>query len=224
MNNKIDIITKIIDTNLKNHNNKNIFDLIANDINNLVDNKIAHTMKDIKDKNNCKKEKGDLWESFCYLYLLHVLNHDFIWFYKDFPLSMKQTFHLTKNDFGIDLISIKDGKYYAIQCKFKKPQTKVQTISWRSLATFYAIITKTGPWEKNIIMTNVNSCKHIGQKTKKDLSLCIGTFRSTTHFEWLKIVNHPNTTNNVNHPNTTNNVNQFIRESRLKYFEKNIII
>ena len=81
-----------------------------------------------------------------------------------------------------------DNYYYAIQCKFKKPMSKVQVISWRSLSTFYAIVTKTGPWEKHIIMTNVNGCKHIGKKQVKDQSICIGTFRNTNYFDWLKII------------------------------------
>lgn len=215
MNEKINIIKKIIDTNLKNNKDKNLFDLIANDINNIVDNKIAHNITELKDKNNFKKEKGDLWEAFCFLYLLHILQHDYVWFYKDVPPQMKEKLNLTKNDFGIDLISIKDGKYYAIQCKFKKPLTKVQIISWRSLSTFYAIVTKTGPWEKHIIMTNVNSCKHIGEKTKQDLSLCIGTFRHTPHFDWLKITS----TNKIN-PEPDNK--ESIRELRLKYFDRDV--
>ncbi len=38
--------------------------------------------------------------------LLNVLNYDFVWFYKDISIQMKDKFNLPKNDFGIDLISI----------------------------------------------------------------------------------------------------------------------
>ena len=186
MEEKIKIIQNLVKTKI--NYDGNIFDSIAIDINNLVDNKVAHNIQEIKNKNNCKREKGDLWEAFCFLYLKYILNHDEVWLYKDIPIDLKEKFNLTKNDFGIDIISKKNNNYYAIQCKFKKPMTKVQIISWRSLSTFYAIVTKTGPWEKHIIMTNVNGCKHIGKKQVKDQSICIGTFRNTNHFDWLKII------------------------------------
>ena len=38
-------------------------------------------------------------------------------------------------------------------------------------------------------MTNVNGCKHIGQKSDKDWSICIGSFRNINHFDWLNIIN-----------------------------------
>lgn len=38
-------------------------------------------------------------------------------------------------------------------------------------------------------MTNVNGCKHIGQKSDKDWSICIRTFRNINHFDWLNIIN-----------------------------------
>lgn len=36
-------------------------------------------------------------------------------------------------------------------------------------------------------MTNVNGCKHIGEKGEKDWSICLGTFRNIDHFSWLKL-------------------------------------
>jgi hypothetical protein len=49
------------------------------------------------------------------------------------------------------------------------------------------MVSKSGPWVKHITMTNVNGCRHIGEKTEKDWSICIGTFRKIDHFAWLKI-------------------------------------
>ena len=218
MEEKIKIIQNLVKTKI--NYDKNIFDLIANDINNLVDNKVAHNIKEIKNKNNAKREKDDLWEAFCFLYLKFILNHNEVWLYKDIPIDLKEKFSLTKNDFGIDIISKKNDRYYAIQCKFKKPMTKVQIISWRSLSTFYAIVTKTGPWEKHIIMTNVNGCKHIGKKQMKDQSICIGTFRNTKYFDWLKIIGE----NVVEEKGEGENVigkkkEETIRDLRLKYYD-----
>ena len=46
---------------------------------------------------------------------------------------------------------------------------------------------KSGPWVKHITMTNVNGCRHIGEKTEKDWSICLGTFRGIKHFDWLRL-------------------------------------
>jgi hypothetical protein len=179
------IIQDFVTKNIQTHENK--FDCLMNEIEKHIEGAVAHNMVELKEKANNKKKKGDLFECFCFLYLQHVLNHDQVWFYKDFPKELKDQFHLTKNDYGIDLLSKKDNHYYAIQCKYKKPQDKIQIVSWRSLSTFYAIVVKTGPWLKHITMTNVNGCKHIGEKGEKDWSICLGTFRNIDHFTWLKI-------------------------------------
>lgn len=178
----IDFIAKHIDVN-----NKNKFDLLMQDIENYIEGETAHNMAQLKETANNKRKKGDLFECFCYLYLQKVLEHDEVWFYKDFPKELKNQFHLPKNDFGIDIISKKGSGYYAIQCKYRKPKDKTQVISWKSLSTFYAMVVKSGPWIKHITMTNVNGCRHIGEKTEKDWSICIGTFRNINHFDWLKI-------------------------------------
>jgi hypothetical protein len=207
---KIKIIQEIISKNQINN-----FDSFIIEIEKYIDGTKAHNMTELKEKANDKKKKGDLFESFCYLYLEKILNHDQVWFYKEFPKELKEQFHLTKNDYGIDLLSKKDNNYYAIQCKYKKPKDKVQCIPWRSLSTFYAIVVKTGPWLKHITMTNVNSCKHIGEKTDKDWSICIGTFRNIDHFQWLQIGNFVNEVVSVEQSDK-----EFLREQRLKYFSK----
>jgi len=180
--NIIDLISKNIDTT------DNKFDILMKNIESYVEGVSASNMAELKEKTKNKKKKGDLFESFCFLYLHKILEHDSVWFYKDFPVELKSQFHLTKNDYGIDLISKKGNGYYAIQCKYRKPQDKVQVISWNSLSTFYAMVSKSGPWVKHITMTNVNGCRHIGEKTDKDWSICIGTFRGIKHFEWLKMI------------------------------------
>jgi hypothetical protein len=171
----------------KNINKPNIFDEIILDIHNYNNTLNAYNMKDLKIKLNDKKIKGDLWEAFCYLYLKNILEHNDVWLYNDIPENVKNDLHLTKKDFGIDIVSKKNNDYFAIQCKYKKPSEKTQIVSWRALSTFYGIVTKTGPWKKHIIMTNVNGCAHIGKKTEFDKSICIKTFQSIKYFEWLKM-------------------------------------
>jgi hypothetical protein len=58
MEEKIKIIQNLVKTKI--NYDGNIFDSIAIDINNLVDNKVAHNIQEIKNKNNYKREKGDL--------------------------------------------------------------------------------------------------------------------------------------------------------------------
>jgi len=210
----IDLITKHIDVT-----NKNRFDLLMQDIENYIEGGTAHNMAQLKEIANNKKKKGDLFECFCYLYLQKVLEHDEVWFYKDFPNDLKDMFQLPKNDFGIDIISKKGDGYYAIQCKYRKPQDKIQVISWKSLSTFYAMVLKSGPWKKHITMTNVNGCRHIGEKTEKDWSICIGTFRNINHFDWLKIcgVSPTVTTSTVIETRLDKDT---LRNARLAYFTK----
>jgi len=210
-------IRELIIKNIQTDNNK--FDCLMQEIENYIEGGTAHNMTELKEKANNKKKKGDLFEAFCFLYLEIVLNHEQVWFYKDFPKELKDQFHLTKNDYGIDLLSKKGGHYYAIQCKYKKPQDKVQIISWRALSTFYAIVVKTGPWLKHITMTNVNGCKHIGEKTEKDWSICIGTFRKIDHFMWLKMSNIEESETVIENKIITDK--EIMRNKRVAYFSSN---
>jgi hypothetical protein len=182
-------------------------------------------MAELKEKANDKKKKGDLFEAFCYLYIQNVLKHDEVWFYKDFPIELKDKFDLTKNDFGIDLLSKKGDDYYAIQCKYRKPQEKIQTISWKSLSTFYAIVVKTGPWVKHITMTNTNGCRHIGKKGEKDWSICLGSFRKIDHFAWLEmkgvLADAPPIQDSIIEETKILSDKDILRSKRLAYYDKN---
>lgn len=119
----------------------------------------------------------------------HILEHDQVWLCDDVPEEIRKKFNLTKKDYGIDIISIKGDDYFATQCKYKKPTNKTQLISWRSLSTFYAYVAKVNGFTKHIVMTNVNGCKNIGDKTDKDLTIAYGTFKNIEHFNWIKMSN-----------------------------------
>lgn len=213
---KIKIIVEMISKNIDTNDNK--FDILMKNIESYVEGTTASNMSELKEKTKNKKKKGDLFESFCFLYLHKILQHDSVWFYKDFPGELKTKFHLTKNDYGIDLISKKGDGYYAIQCKYRKPRDKVEIISWKSLSTFYAMVSKSGPWVKHITMTNVNGCRHIGEKTDKDWSICIGTFRGIKHFEWLKMIDSESEPSLCPPPPTeTMNKNE-LRNKRLEFY------
>jgi Restriction endonuclease len=207
------LISKII-----NIQDKNMFDCLMQEFENYIEDGVAHNICEIKEKANNKKKKGDLFEAFCFLYIENVLKHDEVWFYKDFPIELKNKFDLTKNDYGIDLLSKRGENYYAIQCKYRKPQEKIQTIPWKSLSTFYAIVVKTGPWLKHITMTNTNGCRHIGKKTDKDWSICLGTFRKIGHFSWLKIIDSPQENSIVSPAEKEEDKKELLRQKRLAYY------
>lgn len=77
------------------------------------------------------------------------------------------------------------------------------------------MVVKSGPWIKHITMTNVNGCRHIGEKTDKDWSICIGTFRNMNHFDWLKICGATTKPPTINYQLDKDT----LRNARLAYFQ-----
>lgn len=147
----------------------------------------AHNFTELKTREN-KKLRGDIFEEFCVLYLKYVKKYDNAWRLEDVPDDILEKLSLKRKDMGIDLIvennrntllCTKDsGNYSAVQCKYKKPLGyKKTSITWKALSTFYALCMRSGPWDKYIVMTNCDYARHVGKKTEKDLSICIGTFR-----------------------------------------------
>ena len=78
------------------------------------------------------KQKGDRFEVFTKLCLeIHPtyktqLKH--VWLLKNVPAKVHEYLNLPGPDEGIDLVAkTKDGKYWAIQCKYKSDETKSLT-------------------------------------------------------------------------------------------------
>jgi len=88
-----------------------------------------------------KKEKGDLFELFTYYLFKHDprLNNGLqkIWLFNDIPKNVLKELGLPSTDKGIDLLAVINGKYYAIQCKFRQDPNKI--ISWGELSTFFGL-------------------------------------------------------------------------------------
>lgn len=148
----------------------------------------AHTFTELRTRDN-KKIRGDVFEDFCVLYLKHVRGYPTVWRLADVPSDVLETLSLKRQDFGIDILCERDGKYTAVQCKYKKHTGyKSKTIvTWKQLSTFYALCMRTGPWEKFIVMTNCDYVRHMGKKTPKDLSICLKTFRNITKDQWFRM-------------------------------------
>lgn len=148
----------------------------------------AHTFTEMRTRDN-KKIRGDIFEDFCVLYLKHVRGYDNVWRLEDVPDAVLGGLGLKRPDMGIDILAEKGGRYSAIQCKYKKhtgykPKT---IVTWKQLSTFYALVLRTGPWEKYVVMTNCHYVRHMGKKTPKDVSICLKTFQNTTKEEWVRM-------------------------------------
>jgi hypothetical protein len=147
----------------------------------------AHTFTEMRTRDN-KKIRGDIFEDFCVLYLKYVKKFDNAWRLEDVPDDILEKLSLKRKDMGIDLIVENKGIYSAVQCKYKKQLGyKKTSITWKALSTFYALCMRSGPWDKYIVMTNCDYARHVGKKTDKDLSICIGTFRKITKDDWIKM-------------------------------------
>ncbi len=178
--------------------------------------KPAHSMVDLRTRDN-KKIRGDIFEDFCVLYLLKVKKYTNAWRLSDVPKDILRGLSLAEQDFGIDIIAEKNGRYSAVQCKYKKQVTKTSIVTWKQLSTFYALCLRTGPWEKYIVMTNCKYVRHMGKKTPKDLSICLKTLQNTSKEEWTSMCNLEEHTLSTKVETLTK---EELREKRLKFFVK----
>jgi len=169
----------------------NLFDEFINECAKWYE-KPAHSFTEMRTRAN-KKIRGDIFEDFCALYLLHIKKYEEVWRLEDVPDTILEELALKRRDMGIDIIVKHHNEYYAVQCKYKKhSNARKNSVSWKSLSTFYALCLRTGKqieskreWQKYIVMTNCDFARHEGEKSQKDISMCIGTFRKITKDEWL---------------------------------------
>jgi hypothetical protein len=198
---------------------KNLFDEFINKCAEHYE-KPAHNLVELRTREN-KKIKGDVFEEFCVLYLKHIKKYTNVWLLKDVPDEVLKKVSLKRQDMGIDIIVEHDNNMIAVQCKYKKHENNKKTcVSWTALSTFYALCSTTGPYSKHIVMTNCDYIKHVGKKTEKDLSICIGTFRKITVGEWTLMCN---LNTNITIPETPQINQEEIRNKRLAFFN-NIVL
>lgn len=163
----------------------------------------AHSITELR-MYKTTKSKGDLFEEFCKLYLLHILEYDNVWLLGEVPEEEKRKLKMPfgDKDYGIDIICKKNDIYTAVQCKFKTPKPPVKVLNkkgetkiifpcvgWKELTTFNELCNTTGPWSERIVMTTAKSVRRMGgRKIKGDKSICIGTFKGLTDKELEKII------------------------------------
>jgi predicted helicase len=148
----------------------------------------AHSLTEMRKRDN-KKIRGDIFEEFCVLYLKHVKKYEKVWRLPDVPDEILLKLNMKRRDMGIDIICENEGIFTAVQCKYKKhSNNRKHCVTWKELSTFYALCLKTQiSWEKYVVMTNCEYITHMGQKTEKDQSICIGTFRNISKEDWIKM-------------------------------------
>lgn len=179
---------------LKSYENKaiNIFDEFLQFCQEYFD-KPVHTMAEIKLMRNTKL-KGDIFEYFAVKYLKYCYGTKFdnVWLLKEVPDEILTELKLKRNDMGIDIIcQVKNktktlvAKYYAVQVKYRKKGYRTNNcVSWKQLSTFYGLVNRTGPYEKHIVITNADYVRHIGNKPKKDQSICYKALRNISKEKW----------------------------------------
>jgi len=188
----------------------------------------AHSLTEMRKRDN-KKIRGDIFEEFCVLYLLHVKNYEKVWRLPDVPDEILLKLNMKRRDMGIDIICENAGLYTAVQCKYKKhTSSRKHSVSWKELSTFYALCLRTQiPWDKYIVMTNCEYITHMGKKTEKDQSICIGTFRNISKEEWIKMcgLSGNSMSNDLDVQEPEQNINivstekEKLRALRLAYFD-----
>lgn len=197
----------------------------------------VHSMRELKLQIPKNKNTGNIFEYFCKLYLQQVLQYDKVWLLCEVPDDIRKKLSIGTKDMGIDIIAIKEQDTYAIQCKYRKRIKKKTGINWKDLSTFYALVSKTGPYTCNIIMTNADYISRIGKKQNNELLLSFTKFEQMNIEDWRKFIKKdPKDNTNLSitkiQPKTHNEIiqeyqqsktninerNQFLREQRLKYF------
>ncbi len=220
---------------------KCLFELVAEQIENYSD-KPAHSIYEMKRREN-KTLKGYYWETFCQWYLINVKKYNKVWLWKEIPEEIKLKLNLTmRQDNGIDIVAMRLNKenetYLAVQCKYKHCKTKRSNkVSWKTLSTFVALCSRTGPWEQHLVMTN---CSGVGKwdipRTVKDKTIAFGTFKNMCRQDIYDYLSKPNDNianiNNLssvasdeyvqlNDAKSSDNIQtelESLRQLRLKYF------
>ena len=156
------------------------------------------------------KNVGDLWEDFSCEYLRKI--HDMqVYKLKEVPTDILKFLKMKRQDVGIDLVAVKDDKYIAIQCKYRKT---FKALSWRDVATFDALCMRTGPWHKCIIMTTAHNIKREGITLDKDILWGKKHFSNLSKYDWMRL-------GNFSQGNTCGgSIDHNVNEARVRYFDK----
>ena len=216
---RLDSVIQKLLVNSSSQQTENLFDLFVRICQKFYEEPV-HSIAEMKSREN-KKLRGDLFEEFCCKYLVTCYGLRQAWLLSALPGDIRTKLGLSTRDFGIDIIGVdNEGRYYAVQAKYRKqnPYKEKTGISWKQLATFYALVYRTGPYFQHVVITNVDYVRHIGKKTVKDRSICIGTLRNITRGQWMEMAFGDQGQIMESQPKQTGPTIEELRELRLKKF------
>ena len=125
----------------------------------------CHSLDELR-RTRSTKAVGDLWEHVCVAVLRVRYADEFqrVSLLRDLTDDDLSALGLRRADRGIDALAwFHDGGVAAIQCKFRADTRR--PVPWRDLSTFYALVARTGPFRKHVVMTNVKSVRREGRRT-----------------------------------------------------------
>lgn len=192
-----------------------IFDILWLKVEDEFASRTYNSISDLKDKAAINKEKGTLFEDFCFLLIkkgaiLSKLGIVDVYKFSELTDELRILLGITtasgkptRKDMGIDLFAkCASGEWLAIQCKYLKKPTKQKytpkgfPVAWvvpcGCLSSFYDICSRTGPkagnsWLYNIVLTNCNGVRRRAKAGAKDLSICHGTFAGLKRDVWASL-------------------------------------
>lgn len=178
-----------------NKNDSSLFDMIVQECIHYTDAPV-HSLQEMRYKRSTKV-KGDVFEAWCVLYLRY--KGYTVWLLKELPDEIRTEIGLGTWDVGIDLVARKDGRYSAIQCKFKRPRKgNVQgtfipynCVNWKEVSTFFSLCHRTqerAKWQHHIVMTNTKYVRRMGQPTRYDKTMAYGTFTKLGRLDLIRMI------------------------------------
>ena len=121
-----------------------------------------------------KTEKGRAFEELTRLHLLTDPTFSSkikqIWHHSDVPQKIVDELGLQRPEIGVDLVAkVKDGSYWAIQCKFHQDRT--DNVSYKELSTFFSITERKKTYNKlshRLVCTSANGISHRVDRAHSD--------------------------------------------------------
>jgi superfamily II DNA or RNA helicase len=166
------------------------------------------------------KKKGDLFEYLCYYILLTHPYYNFteVYLYDYIPNNIMDKLKLPERDKGIDLLCVKDGKYYGVQCKYRSDRDTI--IAWQDLSTFPALCFTSG-LNYGIFMTNCfEVCTDL--LNKDNIINVYGNFWDTIDNAYISMLKNYIGTGEIKYkPFVERPYQKLITDEADKYFHKN---
>ena len=222
----MDDLRRLILQSISHNGSDKIFEnfqrLLSDEVSSLKNDGSSHKLSDLKKLTT--KQVGDYFELICQQYLLYIYDCDIVYTIKNLPNDLREELGLRRQDMGIDLIARKGKLLLAIQSKYRGisrfkvvPGTRIRTnvLPWSELSTFYALVERTGPFHKHVVITSAESVRRVGNKKPKDLSICKGSFEALTINDWYLMLEIEG---NILDDEKGNPSKKEVRSLRLKHF------